>query len=80
MVANYLLGQFLPPYVSFVFNKPRVRSNANVIKQGIRAGHTNARINQTIRAREGSGLRNQDLGRAVNSLKDQMARQQNYRN
>ena len=80
MVANYLLGQFLPPYVSFVFNKPRVRSNANVIKQGIRAGHTNARINQTIRAREGAGLRNQDLGRAVNSLKDQMARQQNYRN
>lgn len=74
-----MLGRSLPSSIPAVFNRPRIRSNANIIKQGVRAGKTNAEINQIIRTREGSGLRNQDLGRAVNSLKDQMARHNNYR-
>ncbi len=80
MVQQFIIGQFLPPYVAAVMRRARVRSNAVTIQQGIRAGQTNAQIQDTIRARQGTGLRNQDLGRAVNYLRDEMNRQQNYRN
>jgi hypothetical protein len=74
-----MLGRSLPSSIPAVFNRPRIRSNANFIKQGIRAGKFNYEINDMIRAREGRGINPQDLGRAISSLKDQMARHNNYR-
>ena len=74
-----MLGRLLPSIVPAVFNRPRIRSNVVTMMQGIRANKTNVQIQLDIRARQGQGLNNQQLGQAVNYLKGTIENQRNLR-